>query len=237
MGIRGFLRACVIGAAVVLTGCATSNNPADPFEGYNRTMYKVNDVADRAIVKPVATAYDTVTPGFVKTGVRNFFGNLSDLWSSVNQFMQGRGEAGMNSLTRFTFNSTFGLLGLLDIATEAQIYREKSDLGQTLGTWGVGSGPYIVWPLMGPSTMRDSFGMVGDAYGNLWGYVDPVRTRNIGVGIGLVDKRAQFLDAKTAVEGVALDEYSFVRDAFLQRRRAMIESASSSETEEDGEWK
>lgn len=229
-------RAVSLGLVVALTGCATSHHPDDPLEGYNRAMYKVNDVADRAVIKPVATAYDAVTPVMVQTGVRNFFGNIGDLWSAVNQLMQGRGEAGMTSLMRFTVNSTFGLFGLLDIATEARLQREKSDFGQTLGRWGVGSGPYLVLPLLGPSTVRDTVSMVPDVYGDLWAYKRPIRWRNVGVGVRLVDKRAQFLNAKDLVEGVALDEYSFVRDAYMQRRKAQIEAARSGSEDDDAGW-
>lgn len=144
-------------AAAVMTGCAsTSNNPNDPLEGFNRTMFSFNDTVDKVALKPAAQAYDAVVPSPVQRGVGNFFGNIGDLWSSVNQLLQGRIEQGVSTFMRVAINTTFGLGGVLDVATEARLPREKSDFGQTLGKWGVGSGPYVVLPFFGPSTLRDT---------------------------------------------------------------------------------
>ncbi|OWY27836.1 VacJ family lipoprotein [Herbaspirillum robiniae] len=214
-------------AAAALTGCATTNNPNDPLEGFNRTMFSFNDTVDTYALKPVAQAYDTVVPDPVQTGVGNFFGNIGDLWSSINQLLQGRVEQGVSTFMRVAINTTFGLGGVLDVATEARLPREKSDFGQTLGKWGVGSGPYVVLPFFGPSTVRDTAGLPVDMYGDLWTYKRPTRWRNVGTVIRIVDRRAQLLDASTLLEDAALDKYDFVRDAYLQRRQSQISGGSS----------
>lgn len=208
-----------------LTGCASSGNPDDPLEGYNRSMFKINDTVDTVAFKPLAKGYQTVTPGFVQTGIGNFFSNLGDVWSATNQLLQGRGEAGFTSLTRVAFNTTFGLGGLLDIATEAHLPKQKSDFGQTLGVWGVGAGPYVVLPLLGSSTLRDVAGTPVDLYGDPWHYKYPVDVRNIGTVLRLVDRRAQLLDAGNLLEDASLDKYIFVRDAYLESRQGQIDAA------------
>jgi phospholipid-binding lipoprotein MlaA len=228
-----------IGAFVVVllgSGCATTNNPNDPLEGYNRAMFSFNDAADRTVAQPVAKAYKAVTPQFMRTGVSNFFSNISDLWSGINQLLQGRIEAGAASIMRVAINTTFGLGGFLDVSTEMRLPTEKSDFGQTLGKWGVGAGPYVVLPLLGPSTLRDTAGFPVDVYGNLWGYKDPVWVRNSGVGLNLVNTRAKYLDAGNLLEDAALDKYSFVRDAYLQRRKSQIDGATESKSTDDGDW-
>ncbi len=213
-------------AAAALTGCAsTSNNPNDPLEGFNRTMFSFNDTVDKVALKPAAQAYDAVVPNPVQHGVGNFFGNIGDLWSSINQLLQGRVEQGVSTFMRVAINTTFGLGGVLDVATEARLPREKSDFGQTLGKWGVGSGPYVVLPFFGPSTVRDTAGLPVDLYGDLWTYKRPVRWRNVGTVVRIVDRRAQLLDASTLLEDAALDKYDFVRDAYLQRRQSQINGA------------
>lgn len=213
-------------AAAALTGCAsTSNNPNDPLEGFNRTMFSFNDTVDKVALKPAAQAYDAVVPNPVQHGVGNFFGNIGDLWSSINQLLQGRVEQGVSTFMRVAINTTFGLGGVLDVATEARLPREKSDFGQTLGKWGVGSGPYVVLPFFGPSTVRDTAGMPVDLYGDLWTYKRPTRWRNVGGVVRIVDRRAQLLDASTLLEDAALDKYDFVRDAYLQRRQSQINGA------------
>ena len=208
-------------AMLALTGCA-STNPQDPLEGYNRAVFSFNDAVDRTVLKPTATAYKNVTPGFVQTGVNNFFGNLSDAWSAVNNLLQGKGQAGMSDLTRFTFNSTFGILGVLDIASEAGIPKHNEDFGQTLGVWGVPSGPYLMLPLLGPSTVRDTAALPADIGGDIWKYKQPHNWRNIGNAVRVVDKRATLLDATSLLEDAALDRYDFIRDGYLQRRQSQV---------------
>ena len=219
----GHLRLAAASAAVLLlTGCATSQNPQDPLEGYNRTVFRFNDAVDRTVLKPTATAYKNVTPSFVQTGVNNFFGNLSDAWSAVNNLLQGKPQAGMGDVTRFAVNSTFGIAGLLDIASEAGIPKHNEDFGQTLGVWGVPSGPYLMLPLLGPSTVRDTAALPADMAGDIWSYKEPVNWRNVGKAVNIVDKRANLLDASNLLEEAALDRYEFIRDGYLQRRQSQV---------------
>jgi len=167
-------------AILVLTGCATTaSNPQDPLEGYNRAMFSFNDAVDRAVLKPVATGYKNVVPGFAQTGVGNFFGNLSDAWSSVNNLLQGKPEQAGTDFGRVALNSTFGIFGLLDIASEAGMQKSDEDFGQTLGKWGVPSGPYLILPLLGPSTVRDTAALPADVAGDIWKYKEPHNWRNI----------------------------------------------------------
>jgi phospholipid-binding lipoprotein MlaA len=221
MSIRNAL-VMAAGAAVLLSGCATSPNPRDPFEKFNRAVFSFNDAVDRAALKPAATAYKNATPEFVQTGVNNFFGNLSDLWSSLNNFAQLKGQDGMNDFTRFAVNSTLGLAGVLDIATPAGLRKHNEDLGQTLGYWGVPSGPYLMLPLLGPSTIRDTAALPGDWWGDAWTHVDDIPWRNSGIVLRAVDQRASVLDASNLLEDAALDRYEFIRDGYLQRRNSKV---------------
>ena len=208
--------------AASVSACATGTNPRDPLEGYNRAMFKFNDTVDQVALKPVATAYKKVTPSFVQTGVGNFFGNLSDVWSAVNNLLQGKGEAGLQDVVRVSMNSTFGILGLIDIASQAGIPKHSEDFGQTLGWYGVQPGPYVMLPLLGPSTVRDTVALPLDMTGDPWRYKDPVNVRNIGTVTRVVDKRAALLDATNLMEAAALDRYEFIRDGFLQARESKV---------------
>ncbi|MQR00446.1 VacJ family lipoprotein [Glaciimonas sp. GS1] len=209
----------------VLGGCATVTNPSpqDPLEGFNRTMFTVNDKFDQIALKPIATAYRKFLPSFVQTGVHNFFSNIGDVWDSANGYMQGNGTDGTTSLVRFTMNSTLGLGGLIDFASQAGLQKKDKDFGQTLGIWGVGSGPYLVLPLFGPSNIRDAAALPVDIYADPWSYKYPVRWRNTGTVVRLVDKRANLLDATDLIDQIALDKYQFVRDAYIQRRQSQID--------------
>jgi phospholipid-binding lipoprotein MlaA len=209
-------------ASLLLSGCATSANPQDPLEKFNRGVFAFNDAVDRVALKPAATAYKEVLPTFVQTGVNNFFGNLSDAWSGVNNLAQAKGQDGMTDLTRFAFNSTFGILGVLDIATEAGLRKHNEDLGQTLGYWGVPSGPYLMLPLLGPSTIRDTAALPLDLWGDPWSHKMPVKWRNVGIGVRAIDQRASILDASNLLEDAALDRYEFIRDGYLQRRESRV---------------
>jgi phospholipid-binding lipoprotein MlaA len=217
----------------VLAGCASSGNPNDPFEGYNRAMYSFNDKLDKYALKPTAQAYQTVTPSFMQTGIGNFFGNLADVWTAANNLLQGKGSDGMSDLGRVIINSTLGLGGLIDIGTEAGLPKHKEDFGQTLGKWGVKPGPYIVLPLLGPSTLRDTVALPVDFKGDLWLYEDPVRVRNTGSVIRVVDKRASLLDAGNLIEDAALDPYQFMRDAYLQRRKNQVYDGDIPDDDDD----
>ncbi len=213
--------ALALGVTVLLAGCA-GPNPRDPYEGFNRAMFSFNDTVDTYALKPAATTYRNVLPNFVQTGVNNFFGNLADAWTGVNNLLQGKGEAGMSDVTRFALNSTLGIVGLFDIASEAGLQKHKEDFGQTLGTWGVPSGPYLMLPLLGPSTVRDTVALPLDIKGDIWAYKEPVYIRNTGTALRVVDQRANLLNATSLLEDAALDRYEFIRDGFLQRRESQI---------------
>jgi phospholipid-binding lipoprotein MlaA len=213
----------VVIALAVLSGCATVPGRAvdarDPWEGMNRSVYSFNDTVDRVAVKPLAKAYVNVVPSPVRTGVNNFFGNLGDVWNAANSLLQFKGQAAAESAMRVVVNTTFGLAGLLDVATEMRLPKHKEDFGQTLGYWGVPPGPYVVLPLFGPSTVRDTTALPLDMKADLVGQVSDVSTRNSLSVLQVTDKRAGLLQATDAITGAALDPYSFVRDAFLQKRR------------------
>lgn len=207
--------------AALAAGCATGPkaNPADPLEPFNRSMFEFNEALDRGVLKPVATAYRDVTPELVRRGVGNFFTNLDDAWSFVNNALQFKGQAAGESFMRFGVNTFFGLAGILDVASEMGIERHPEDFGQTLGHWGVGAGPYIVLPVLGPSTLRDTAALPVDVRGDAVSQVDDVPVRNTLWTLRTVDRRAHLLKAGDMLEEAALDKYTFLRDAFLQRRR------------------
>lgn len=212
--------AAAMGAAL-LAGCASGPNahPADPFEPYNRSMTTFNDNVDRAVVKPVATLYRDVTPQPLRTGVGNFFANLGDAWSFVNNVLQLRGPDAYDSMVRFSVNSVLGLGGVLDIASEMGVERHRQDFGLTLGRWGVPTGPYLVLPLLGPSTVRDTAALPVDyMVGDLVDHVHDVPVRNSLYGLRLIDRRAQLLGASSVLDASAFDPYSFTRDAYLRLR-------------------
>jgi phospholipid-binding lipoprotein MlaA len=224
--LRGLAAAAAAG--LLLGGCATPANPKDPLEKFNRSMFAFNDAADRVVLKPAATAYKEVLPSFVQTGVNNFFGNLSDAWSAVNNLLQGKGQDGMSDVTRFALNSTFGIVGLLDIASEAGLQKHNEDFGQTLGVWGIPSGPYLMLPLLGPSTVRDTAALPVDYRADIWSYTTPIAWRNVGTGVRAIDQRASVLDASNLMEEAALDRYEFIRDGYLQRRESRVYDGEAS---------
>ena len=220
------------------TGCATTaKNPQDPLEDFNRSMFSFNDKVDQIALKPAATVYKKVLPSFVQTGVGNFFGNIGDVTTAMNNFLQARFTDGVNDLTRVAINSTFGLAGLIDIATPGGLPKHDQDFGQTLGRWGVPAGPYLVLPLIGPTTTRDAAAMPVDLETDLWTYKYPVRWRNTGSAIRVVDHRAYILDSSTLIEDAALDRYEFVRDAYLQRRQSKIYSGDAGKQDGNDEDK
>ena len=214
---------CLILAAF-LTGCASgpARNPTDPFESFNRSMYSFNEGVDKAVLKPVAQGYRAVTPQPVRAGVENFFNNLEDLWSSLNGVLQLRPKVAAEDFMRFGVNTVFGLGGVLDVASEMGIERHNEDLGKTLGRWGVPSGPYLVMPLFGPSTVRDATTITLENRYDPVAQIDPARARNATTALRLVDTRSGLLRLGNLLDEAALDKYSFTRDAFLQRRRAEI---------------
>jgi phospholipid-binding lipoprotein MlaA len=186
-------------------------------------MFGFNDGLDKAIIKPLASGYKTVMPEIARTGVTNFFANLGDLWIGINNILQGKVGAGVSDFGRFAMNTTVGVLGLFDVASNAGLEKHNEDFGQTLGRWGVGSGAYVVLPLLGPSSVRDGLSLlVVDWHGDPLWYVNNIPTRNELVAVRFVDIRANLLDVSRLAEEAALDHYAYVRDAFLQRRRSLI---------------
>ena len=215
-----------LAAQLLLAGCATTGaDPRDPWESYNRKVTRFNDALDENLLQPAAKGYQTVLPNVVRRGVNNFFGNLSDVWSTVNNLLQAKPRETVESLARVGLNTTVGLLGVIDVASELDIPRHKEDFGQTLGHWGVGTGPYLVLPLLGPSTLRDTAALPIDWKGDLVQSLD-AQTRVPMSVVRIVDRRANLLVASDMLGTVALDRYSFIRDAYLQRRRGAREAAA-----------
>ncbi len=219
------LRAALVLCALILSGCATVPNPdaRDPWESWNRGVFGFNEAVDTAVLKPVATGYQTVTPTLVQKGIGNFFGNLTDVWSAVNNALALRPRETGDSVGRVMVNTTLGLLGVVDVASDLGIERHTADFGLTLARWGVGSGPYVVLPLLGPSTLRDTAGLPVNNWGNpinQWVADEPSRDGLLVLKV--VDTRAQLLGAGRVMDGAALDKYTFLRDAHLQRRRNQV---------------
>lgn len=220
-------------ALALLQGCAVGPNPRDPFEPFNRSVTRFNDGLDEAIVKPVAQAYQDTVPSPVRTGVNNFFGNLSDAWSFVNNVLQAKPQAAVDSFMRVSVNTLIGLGGVLDWATPMGIERHREDFGKTLGRWGMATGPYLVLPVLGPSTVRDAAARVVDAKGDLVLQIDNVPVRNSLYVLRAVDLRASLLRAGEVLDQAALDKYSFTRDAYLQRRGVVIDTNGDPEERYD----
>ena len=218
--VRMFLLAC--GIASSLAGCATSGNPKDPIEGFNRAMFAFNEVLDTVAIKPVAKGYSAVVPAPIKLGVSNFFGNIADVFTGVNNLLQGKAGDGAGDFGRVLINSTIGILGVLDVASDMGIEKHEEDFGQTFGRWGVGTGAYVVLPVFGPRTVRDTVGLVLDVNADPVSGVDHVPTRNSLWALRLIDDRANSLPADKVIEAAALDKYSYVRDGYIQRRRSLI---------------
>jgi len=221
---RSWLSAAVLAAAVLGTGCATgpNANPKDPLEPMNRSISRFNDSLDENVLKPVATGYKDVTPDLVQQGVRNVFNNLSDIWSTVNNGLQLKGRDTAESLMRSVVNSVFGIYGIFDVATPIGLQRHPEDFGQTLGAWGVPDGPYVVLPLFGPSTLRDTAGMPVDTSVDYVRNLDHIATRNSAMALRVVDKRTSLLGTSNLLTEAAIDKYSFQRDAYLQYRRNQV---------------
>ncbi len=220
-------------ALALLTGCASgpTRDPRDPIEPFNRGVSEFNDVVDKAVLKPVATVYAEVTPDPVRTAVGNFFGNLRDVWTVINATVQLRGEDAATSFLRVGVNTAFGFGGLLDIATEMRLYRVTADFGQSLGFWGVPPGPYVVLPILGPSTVRDTVGIGVETRGDMVQSIGDVPTRNSLYALRAVETRAGLLRAGAVLDEAALDKYTFTREVFLQRRQSVIDAQRNRDDE------
>ena len=219
------LRLAVLGAILAsLAGCASmfGPNPRDPLEPFNRKMMEFNENVDAVVLKPTATAYRSTVPPSVRTGVANFFGNLQDAWSAVNSVLQLRLQDAGESWARFQINSTWGFFGIYDAASHLNIDKHKEDFGQTLGRWGVPPGPFIMLPLFGPSTIRDTAAMGVDLYGDIVWHLPRGDERTGLSALRIVDRRSNLLRAGDVLDQASLDKYAFTRDAYLQRRRAEV---------------
>lgn len=205
-----------------LLGCATNGDPRDPLEPLNRSIYKFNDVLDKAVIKPVATGYKDVMPDVVRNAVGNFFSNLDDVLVLLNDLLQFKLEQAASDFSRLVWNTTVGIAGLFDVATPMELPKHNEDFGQTMGYWGVGNGPYLVLPLLGPSSLRDAVGTAVDMHYDPVVQHDPVPERNSGIALHIVDTRSRLLSAEDVLDEASLDRYVFLRDAYLQRRRGLV---------------
>ena len=211
---KGLLLALLIGS---VSNVVLAND--DPLEGLNRKVFAFNDFMDRYLLKPVAQGYDWVTPKPVDDGVSNVFDNLGEIRNFLNDVLQLKLGRASTDVGRFLVNSTLGVAGIFDVATSMGLERNEEDFGQTMARWHVGSGPYIVLPLFGPSTLRDAIGRIPDSYSVPQRYIDHVPTRNTVYGVDLVDTRSDLLDVEKLIQG---DRYTFIRDVYLQRRDFLI---------------
>ena len=220
VGLRSAVLAIAVIGAAGLGGCATgpNANPNDPLEPLNRSIYGFNTTVDKAVLKPVATAYQDAVPGVVRLGVTHFFSNLGEIWSFVNNAMQLKGADAAESVVRFGTNTVFGVFGLFDVASDLGIASHKQDFGQTLAHWGVPPGPYLMLPVLGPSSLRDGSALVLDYKGNLLDREKNIPVRNSLTAVGFVNTRANLLPAGDLLDSASLDDYAFLRDAYLQRR-------------------
>jgi phospholipid-binding lipoprotein MlaA len=210
------------GAYALLAGCAAAPNKDDPLEPWNRAMYQVHEVVDGSVVKPLAKAYVAATPELIRTGISNFFGNLDDLFTGINNVLEGRSDQAGDDFGRVLLNSTFGMGGIFDLASMMGINKDKKDFGITFGKWGAPPGPYLFVPLFGPTTVRDGTGTLIRLFVGPVGYIPNVALRNSIYGVGYVDARAQALPAESVLDTAALDRYRFLRNAYLKARRYQV---------------
>ncbi len=205
----------------------------DPLENYNRTMFGFNEGLDRHLLGPVARGYEAVVPELARRGVTNFFANFADAWSAINNLLQGKGEAAATMTMRVVTNSLFGIGGLFDVAGDLGMERQSEDFGQTLGRWGLPAGPYFVWPVLGPSSIRDSVGRPLDLAWSPSLLTGDTATASGLTVLQLIDTRANLLGATRVLEGIALDKYTFVRDAYMARRRDLVHDGNPPEQPDD----
>lgn len=227
--------ALLVSAVLLLTGCASSNAPkADPWEGLNRATFSFNEGVDKVLLVPAAKGYQAVTPGFVRTGVSNAFSNVGDVGNGLNNLLQGKPSSALSDIGRVLVNSTLGILGLFDVATPMGLEKHNEDFGQTLGKWGVGSGPYVVLPFLGPRTLRDAAAIYPDSQATGYGrLIDHVATRNAVRGLDIIQIRAELLATTRTLDEASLDKYQFLRDSYLQRRLNQVHDGKIPAAERD----
>lgn len=223
-------------AAIALTGCASthSSNPADPFQSFNRGMYRFNDTVDKAVAKPLAQGYNKVMPEVGKVMVTNFFSNLDDIIVTANDLLQFKLVQGFSDAMRVMVNTTVGVGGLIDIAS-LRLEKHNEDFGQTLGKWGVANGPYIVLPFLGPSTLRDGIGLYVDSYPSRIRRIKHMRTRNQMYATKVINRRAQLFDQEKVLDEAAVDRYEYMRDAYLLRRQSLVYDGHPPRDQDDDE--
>lgn len=223
---------CLLGA-MALPGCATDPNALaiDPYEATNRRIFSFNEGLDANVLKPAAKAYDAVVPDPVEEAVANFTNNIKDVWSLTNLILQGQGAGALEEFMRIGVNTTFGMAGFVDVATSMGLDRHNEDLGQTLAVWGAPDGAYLVLPVFGPSTTRDTVAFPADQYVVPASLFREPRDANAARAVQVLNARAQLLEASELLEDAALDKYAFVRDAYLQRRRNQIYNGEPPEVE------
>jgi phospholipid-binding lipoprotein MlaA len=223
-----FLAATAVGCASIPAGVQPS--PNDPWEPFNRSVFDFNEGLDKYLLKPVVAGYRFILPEFVRNGIYNFFSNYNDIYTALNNLLQGKPREAGSDLMRVVVNTTFGLGGLIDMATPGGLDKHKEDFGQTFGVWGIPSGPYVVLPFFGPSSVRDTFGTVADLQTDyLFGYINNIGLRNSITGLRVVNARNTYYEAGDLLDGAAIDKYSFLRDAYIQRREYQIREGQDDE--------
>jgi phospholipid-binding lipoprotein MlaA len=232
---RKLKRLALLGFTAFLVGCASipagvERSPQDPWEPFNRSIFEFNEGLDAYVLKPVVAGYRFVLPEFVREGIYNFFSNYSDIYTALFNLLQGKPSYAFNDFMRVVVNTTMGLGGLLDLATPGGLEKHKEDWGQTFGVWGVPAGPYVVLPFFGPSNVRDTFGTVADLESDyLFSYVKNIGLRNSITGLRVVNARNTYYEAGDLLDGAAIDKYSFMRDAYIQRRQYQINEGRDDE--------
>jgi len=233
--LRKIKQAILLGSVLSIVGCASipagsERSPQDPWEPFNRSVFEFNEGLDTYLLKPVVAGYRFILPEFVRDGIYNFFSNYNDIYTALYNLLQGKPDYAFNDLMRVVVNTTMGLGGLIDLATPGGLEKHKEDWGQTLGVWGVPSGPYVVLPFFGPSNVRDTFGTVADLESDyLFRLLPDVALRNSITGLRVVNARNTYYEAGDLLDGAAIDKYSFVRDAYIQRRAYQINEGRDDE--------
>ena len=224
-----------LAAVMLVAGCAAAPSRDDPFEPMNRASYRVHEVVDGHFIKPMVQAYVDYTPRLVQQGIHNFFGNIDDFFSFINAALQNKPDKAGHDLGRVITNTGFGLLGLIDVASEAGVPKGNEDFGQTFGVWGIPQGPYLFIPVFGPTTVRDGTGWIVRGYASPIGYIEDIPTRNVLWALNVIDLRASALQAESMVNQAALDPYTFIRRAYLQRRRYLVYDGQPPPAQDDDE--
>ena len=224
-----------LAAVMLVAGCAAAPSRDDPFEPMNRASYRVHEVVDGHFIKPMVQAYVDYTPRLVQQGIHNFFGNIDDFFSFINAALQNKPDKAGHDLGRVITKTGFGLLGLIDVASEAGVPKGNEDFGQTFGGWGIPQGPDLFIPVFGPTTVRDGTGWIVRGYASPIGYIEDIPTRNVLWALNVIDLRASALQAESVVNQAALDPYTFIRRAYLQRRRYLVYDGQPPPAKDDDE--